>query len=357
LKLTDRFRSSFYEKYKKIEIREHNLLYLFLEITKRCNMSCLHCGSDCKTVPDSPELTTESWFKIIDYFVANYSKQLVFVITGGEPTLHPDLAKIGAYITSKNRRWGMVTNGMLLNQDKFAQLVKAGLYSITLSLDGLEKAHNILRNNPKAFQKVLETLEIIGKSSVKFKDVVTCVYSENLNDLDALGELLLHYNINSWRLFRIFSIGRAAANPQTKISFEQTQTMLDWLAKNRPKYIRKGLSVNYSCEGWMPFDRDRTIREQPFFCRAGVNIASILADGNITGCSNNHSDFYRGNILTEDFAKVWNTNFDDFRHRNWLKNTVCISCEHIEKCQGSSIHLWDLKSERPSFCYVKNLDL
>ena len=319
-------------------------------------MTCLHCGTDCKTVPDSPELTTESWKKIIDYFAENYSEQTVFVITGGEPLLHPDLAEIGEHIKNRNRRWGMVTNGMLLTETKFRELENAGLYSMTVSLDGLEKAHNTLRNSSKAFQQILKSLAIIGNSSLKFKDAVTCVYSGNLNQLDEIAELLLKNNMNSWRLFRIFLSGRALKNPETQLSFEQTRQMLDWIANNREKYARRGLNINYSCEGWMPFDEDRKIRESPFFCRAGVNIASILADGNITGCSNNHIDFYRGNIVTDDFATVWDNKFDDFRHRKWLKSTICDSCEHITKCNGSSIHLWNLTSDKPGFCYVKDIE-
>lgn len=326
-----------------------------MEITKKCNMSCLHCGTDCKTVADSPELTTESWLKIIDYFAANYSEQLVFVITGGEPLVHPDLATIGSHIKSKNRRWGMVTNGMLLTQLKFEELENAGLYSMTISLDGLENSHNILRNNQNSFQKTLKALEIIGKSSLKFKDAVTCVYFQNLNQLDEIAELLLKYKMNSWRLFRVFLSGRALINPITQLSFEQTQQMLDWISKNRKKYSAKGLNINYSCEGWMPLDEDRQIRETPFFCRAGVNIASILADGNITGCSNNNKDFYRGNIINDNFSTIWNTEFGDFRERKWLELTICNSCEHVKKCNGSSVHLWKLKSDKPGFCYMKNL--
>lgn len=356
MKISDKIRSTLYEKYKKIEISEHNLLYLFLEITKKCNMSCLHCGTDCKSVPDSPELTTESWLKIVDYIVENFSDQIVFVITGGEPLVHPDLIKITEHIKSKNRRWGMVTNGILLTEKKFEELQNAGLYSITVSLDGLETAHNKLRNSPNAFAKALKSLEIIGKSNLKFKDAVTCVFSENLHQLDEIAELLLKNGMNSWRLYRIFLSGRALFNPITQLTFEQTQEMLVWISNNRKKYAERGLDISYSCEGFMDFEIDRKIRKNPYFCRAGVNIASILADGNITGCSNNHTDFHRGNIVTDNFANVWNNNFGDFRERKWLKSTICESCEYIKKCGATSIHLWNLKTDRPGFCYMKDLE-
>ena len=89
-----KIQEKFHNKYKQLEVKDHNLLYLFLEITRKCNLSCIHCGSDCSADFQSPELTTESWMKIIDYISEKYSDELAFVISGGEPTVHPNLLKI-----------------------------------------------------------------------------------------------------------------------------------------------------------------------------------------------------------------------------------------------------------------------
>jgi len=347
--------STAHRYYKKFEIKDHNLLYLFLEITRKCNLKCLHCGSDCIADAQSPELTTDSWLKIIDYFCERYSPELTFVITGGEPLVHKDMITIVTRIKNNNRRWGMVSNGMALNPEKFKALVDAGLYSITLSIDGLENAHNKLRNNPIAFNKAITALEIVGKSALKFKDAVTCVYPDNLNQLNAVAELLVDKGITSWRLFRIFPSGRAENNASIQLSFSQTQQMLDWIKTNKPVYAERGLNINLSCEGWLPFSEDKQLRDEPFFCRAGVNIASVLCDGHITGCSNNDKSFYRGNILNDDFSYVWENNFNDFRQREWTSNTVCNDCEHVKECMAGSIHLWNFGEKKPKFCYAKEI--
>jgi MoaA/NifB/PqqE/SkfB family radical SAM enzyme len=83
LNLKNILKEKLHNAYKKEELKKHYLQYLFLEITKKCNLNCLHCGSDCSKDISSPELTTESWFKIIDYFKSNFSESVVFVITGG----------------------------------------------------------------------------------------------------------------------------------------------------------------------------------------------------------------------------------------------------------------------------------
>ncbi|OGQ83397.1 MAG: hypothetical protein A2289_16260 [Deltaproteobacteria bacterium RIFOXYA12_FULL_58_15] len=346
-------REQAFRAYKDIEVREHCLLYLFLEITRRCNLNCLHCGSDCTANTDAPELTTESWLKIISYVKEHFGDKVAFVITGGEPLVHPDLKSIVSHINRLGMRWGMVTNGMSLNKTWLDQLIDRGLYSITLSLDGTRDAHNELRNHKLAFDKVTGALELLGKSSIEMMDAVTCVYPGNLKQLDEIGQILLANGIPAWRLFRIFPSGRAANNSRLLMTHEQTWEMLDWIAERRPFYAEKGLKVGASCEGYVPFKQDRAIRDFPFFCRAGVNMASILCDGTITGCTNNHHSFYQGNILRDSFADVWQTRFAAYRRRDWIKKTNCSTCSDVKKCEGGSIHLWKLGDAEPAFCYLK----
>ena len=341
--------------YKQIEIKEHSLSYLFIEITRKCNLNCLHCGSDCKAETNFPELSTESWLKIIDYIEATYSNSVAIIITGGEPLMHPDIYKIGQYIHEKNMRWGIVTNGIILNEKRLTKLINSGIHSITLSLDGLENAHNWLRDNKLAFKNTSHALSLIGNSNIAFKDVVTCVSPKNLEELPQIADFLIANKINDWRLFRIFPSGRAKNNKELNLSFEQTKEMLQFIIKNKKAYKKKKLNVNLSCEGWVPMQTDLKVRDNPFFCRAGINIASVLSDGTITGCTNNQEGFHVGNILNDDFSFVWENKFNIFRQREWINDTDCKNCKHIKQCNGSSIHLWEMGDKKPKFCYEVDL--
>ena len=277
------------------------------------------------------------------------------MLTGGEPLLYPGLLDIGKRIVKHKMRWGMVTNGFALTREKLNALIDAGMYSITLSLDGLESTHNYIRNNDLAFKRAQEALTLLGSSQVPVVDVVTCVYPKNLNQLDQIASVLLQSNITLWRLFRIFPSGRAVKNSQILLNFSQTQSMIDWVKKNRPCLKNKGLTVSLSCEGYLPFHVDKKVRDQPFFCRAGINIASILCDGTITGCPNNDPSFYEGNIIKEDFTHLWLHGFSRFRKREWIKKTVCYNCRMVHDCMGGSIHLWECGTKKPRFCYVKDI--
>ena len=126
MNLKSKINNKLHQLYKQKEIKNHHLQYLFLEITKKCNLNCLHCGSDCKKDVKAPELTTESWFKIIDYIKEQFSKSVALVITGGEPLMHPQLINIGQHIHNNEMRWGMVTNGMLLTSEILNRLQTAG---------------------------------------------------------------------------------------------------------------------------------------------------------------------------------------------------------------------------------------
>lgn len=347
-----KIREKAWDLYRNIEQREHSLQYLFLEITKKCNLNCLHCGSDCKAENSAAELTTESWLKIVDYVKAHFGEQVLFVISGGEPLIHPDIFKIGLHITDAGMKWGMVTNGMKLDDDSMKKLVDSGIYSITVSVDGTEKNHNYLRNSSNAFKTIEKALDLIGKAQIPMKDAVTCVYPANLGELDEIATLLIKNKIPSWRLFRIFPNGRAEKNKELHLTKENTAKMLEWIAQNRAEYKRSGLTVSASCEGFLPFKQDVNVRDYPFFCRAGINIAGILSDGTITGCTNNHPGFSQGNILKDDLAKVWERKFEDFRERKWIEKTTCVSCKYLKKCRGGSIHLWKKGEISPRFCYV-----
>ncbi|MBN1646944.1 MAG: radical SAM protein [Spirochaetales bacterium] len=290
---------------------------------------------------------------MIRYAAKAFGKDLCFVITGGEPLVHRDLVQITAAIKDTGCRWGLVTNGILLTRERLAALEGNNLASLTLSLDGEEESHEYLRNRKGSWQAVRRALEALGQSSVPFKDAVSCIYPRNLNELDSMADILLGHNIDHWRLFRIFPSGRAKHNPNLHLSAEQTAQMISWIRNNRKKYKKAGLAIDLSCEGYLPFRIDRQVRSEPFFCRSGINFASVLVEGNITGCSNNAPGFYQGNILTDDFKSVWDKKFDIYRDESKLKKGMCADCRHFPSCRGGSIHLWESENSGPVFCYLE----
>jgi len=340
--------------YKKLETRDHELLYLFLELTRKCNLTCLHCGSDCTANELNGHLDLDQWLAIVDYCKDRFSPELTFVFTGGEPLLFPGIATLGRKVVENGMRWSLVTNGMLLHQKTLNKLVQAGVYGLTISLDGLEGSHNRLLGSTAAFRKALSAIEIAGESGIPVTDVVTCVFPDNRMELDSVAELLIERNIPNWRLFRIFPSGRAKKNDELLLSFSQTREVIGWIKENKKRLARRGLTVNASCEGFLHFEEDRLVRDTPYFCRSGISIASVLVDGTITGCPNNDPEFYEGNVLRDELWEVWDQGFGRFRDREWSRKGVCGDCGYFKECLGNSLHLWHEGADRPAFCYEKD---
>ena len=141
------FKRWLFRVFRKNETAIHELNYLFWECTWRCNLSCRHCGSDCKSESCVPDMPFQDFLKAVEPLAQRYPRDSVIIaITGGEPLLRPDLAECGKILRNKGLRWGIVTNGMLYDEAMHAKLTAAGLSSITVSLDGLEATHNRKRN-------------------------------------------------------------------------------------------------------------------------------------------------------------------------------------------------------------------
>jgi radical SAM protein with 4Fe4S-binding SPASM domain len=347
----DVFRQWAWRGYKRLETKVHQLRYLFFEVTRRCNLACIHCGSDCSQEASMPEMTLASWISIMDYVKAHWNPFIV--VTGGEPLVRPDLCELTAALANRQLVWGMVTNGLALDQAVFDTLVGNGLSSITLSLDGDRDRHQHIRRHPRAYDQALAAMNIIGASSLRFKDVVTCVYPGNLDLLQSLADQFVGSGMNSWRLFRIFPKGKAARHPELFLDHAQSWRLVEWIRDHRALYRQRGLDISFSCEGYLPFTLDRQVRPDPFFCRAGINIASILSDGTITGCNNNGTQYHQGNVAVDDFHTVWENGFTEYRDRSWLRTGRCAGCAQWRDCQGGSIHLRDKTMDGPQFCYVQ----
>lgn len=345
-------RRAVHPAYRYLETAVHPLRYLFLEITQKCNLRCLHCGSDCSANTKLDELNTEQWIGFIDYLAAHYSpKQLFIVITGGEPLCHPDLDLILARIHKHRFRFGMVTNGYGLSAQTISKLGRFGINSVTVSLDGTRASHDWLRGREGSFERAIRGIAMLARENIQFLDVVTCANPKNLNELSDVLALLRRAGVKRWRIFSIFPIGRAKDNPSLLLSDEQVRVLLRWIAKMREELRGSDFDLDFSCEGYLPKDMDNDVRTEPYFCRAGICIGSVLGDGSISACPNIPRSLVQGNIQTDDFAQVWEQRFLPFRDREWMKQAHCVSCDQWKRCKGNSLHLWDEEKNQTGYCH------
>lgn len=368
------------------EAQLHPLRTLFWECTLRCNMSCRHCGSDCKVQPDVKDMPAADFLRVIDSITPHVDTHKVFIIfTGGEALLRPDLEEVGLELYRREYPWGVVTNGFLLDERRLQSLMASGMHSITVSLDGFEEQHNWIRRHPQSFEKATAAIRLLAQQKDILWDVVTCVNPRNYPHLKEFREYLVSLGVPAWRLFSIFPMGRAAGNPELQFTDEQFRGLLDFIKECRktPSPLRgtpplegesqsaqtgstpvtagadsshrqgssplqgevaegqRGvINVSYACEGFLG-EYEQKVRDHFFHCRSGVDVASIRCDGAISGCTSVRSHMDQGNIYKDDFWDVWKNRFQVMRDRSWARKDQCASCKVWRYCEGSGLHLYD----------------
>lgn len=328
---------------KNLQIKTHELQYLFWECTLRCNLSCRHCGSDCNSSADVKDMPAQDFLDVLEKIKNHVDQQKsIVVITGGEPLMRNDLEEVTGKIRDLGYNWGMVTNGYLMTEDRFKKLFASGLKSMTISLDGMEEDHDWLRGKNGSFKNALNAVKMAAEASKKglVFDVVTCVNQRNFNHLEKFKELLISCGLKRWRTVRIFPKGRAAEDKELKLTPEQMKDFMSFMKRTRDE---GKITASYGCEsflgGW-----ELEVRDKPFFCIAGVIVGSVLVDGSISACPSLRADYIQGNIYKDDFMDVWENKFDNMRNREWLKTGECKDCKVWKYCKGNGLHLRDEKS-------------
>ena len=351
----------------------HPLQQLFWESTLRCNVHCLHCGSDCSSSEVTPDMPAEDFLRVIDQSVTPHvdPHKVLIIISGGEPLMRTDLAEVGKALKQRGYPWGMVTNGLAMTEKRFKELMASGLRSMAISFDGMKDNHNWMRQHPLAFDGATRAIKLAAQYGVQrgsmvvqhssklsnterealnnieqalapaeqpnrlIWDVVTCVNQRTINQLDEMREYLWSIGVRNWRLITIDPMGRAAENPELLLSPEQHRYLLDYIRDRR----KEGLHISYSCEGFMP-DYEGEIRDYLFHCMAGISVASILIDGSISACTSIRGKYYQGNIYKDDFWDVWENRFESYRNREWMrKQEPCNNCKLFRYCEGGGMHL------------------
>ncbi len=344
---------SLFQQHKRNQSKLHELTYLFWECTLRCNLNCIHCGSDCTKEALTNDMPPEDFLKVLDNITphVNPHKTMV-VITGGEPLMRKDLEKCGEEIYKRGFPWGMVTNGFGLTQNRFNALLESGLRSITISLDGLNpETHDWFRGKNGSWEKAVDAISRVAATPGLMYDVVTCINKKNITDLNAIKELLISRNVKRWRLFTVFPKGRAKENQLLQLSNTEFVVLMEFIKNTRNE---GKIDVSYGCEGFLG-NYELEVRSTPFFCQAGIHIGSVLADGSISACPSLRADYIQGNIYKDDFWTVWNEKYEIMRDRSWTKTGKCATCKFYKYCEGNGLHLRDEVTGELLCCHLELL--
>ena len=308
------------------ELIKHPVLSnLFLEVTLRCNAKCEHCGSSCGYKIPKDEISAEDLKKTLLEIHEHYGASNVFLtVTGGEPLMRKDLFDIMEYAVSLGFRWGMTTNGMLINKRIIDEYRRTNMESISISLDGLKETHESFRRVPGSFDKIMNAIDLLKDlETLKSLQITTVANKKNLDELEDIYQLLLEKGIKEWRVMCVDPIGRAYDNDGILLDKEGLIKMFEFI---REKRLEGKMIVDYDCSHYLGLKYEQILRDHSFICGAGIFIGSILANGDICVCPNvRDSSLVQGNIKTDSFVDTWENKYEIFRKKRLTTNEKCKS--------------------------------
>jgi radical SAM protein with 4Fe4S-binding SPASM domain len=355
--LKQRFNLWAWRHYVDFEARHPRLSYLFWEATLACNLACRHCGSDCHRSQDtSAELKAG---EVVDAFRAidrDFGHRNVFVaVTGGEPLVRPDLFEVMAEVGGRLRfPWGMVTNGWSVDAGVVEACRRTRMRTVVVSLDGATAASHDWLRGAGSFDRAVEAIRLFLAAGWRDGLQVTSTFHHrNIGELEAMQALLVRLGVRDWRVVSVFPNGRALRQQDFLLEPGELARLLDFLAERRRTPLP--IKLSYGDEGFLGCRYERRVRDFFFACFAGVRIASILANGDISGCPNIPRTLVQGNVRHESLKEVWEGRFQPYRDRSWMRQGPCAGCRDFGICKGNSMHLWDSGSGGPKLCHVARL--
>lgn len=327
-----------------------DLRILLFEITQKCNAKCDHCGSRCD-INSEENLTKEEILGVFRDVKENIGTDCMINISGGEPLMRRDLFEIMEEASQMGFDWGMVTNGVLINDNVIAKMKKSGMKTITVSLDGLAETHESLRHLPGSFDIILKNLEKLKKAD--FLDVVQVTFTsnkKNYKDFPKLYEILDSIGVDSVRTSFIDPIGRAEDNKDLLLDRKEMQYLINFT--NRINKMGR-TSIVWGCCHFL----NNKLDKRKFACFTGIWSASILYNGDIFVCPNvpRRPELIQGNIRKDKFSEVWKNKYEWFRNKPLPDK--CKECKYRDRCDGDSVHTMDFDKNEPKFCYKDIFDI
>lgn len=332
------------------------LQQLFLEITPRCNLSCIHCGSRCDEHAQTDEVSFEEYEALLARVREAFGTKVFIVLTGGEPMLRADIYELGALIRDLGFTWGMTTNATLIGPEAAERLVASGLASVSVSVDGTAETHDAVRRHAGAFDAALAGVRnLAATGALKSLQVTSVMNHQTIGELDALFDLMVDLPIDSWRVANVEPIGSALAHPEILFQPEDYARLFEFIRAKR----EQEWPVSYGCCHYLGLGYEGELRDWFWLCNAGIHVMSVMHTGDIGSCLDieRTPETVFGNIRTHDIAEVWRDGFSVYRGTDGLaeRNETCAACSQKRWCRGDAAHSWDFARNEPRVCMLRDL--
>lgn len=341
------------------------------ELTLRCNLACLHCGSRADSArPD--ELSTAEALDLVRQLAEVGIGEVSLI--GGEAFLRPDWMEIARAVTDAGMIATLTTGGLGLGKTMAARVRDAGIRSVSVSLDGLEASHDYQRGRKGSWQHAIAAIGHLREAGVEVGA------NSQINRLSApefprLYEVLRDAGAFAWQIQFTVPMGNAADNHRILLQPVELLDVFPMLALIASRAERDGLIVqsgnNVGYYG--PYERllrGARLKDRNFWqgCAAGAQVLGIEADGAIKGCPSLPTAAYvGGNVRERPLSEIiraaealnfnMNAGTDAALEAMW---GFCRGCEFARLCRGGCAwtqHVFfDRRGNNP-YCHHRALSL
>jgi AdoMet-dependent heme synthase len=333
------------------------------EITRNCNLNCVHCRAAATRGPYSGELDTDACLRLLDQIAE--TGQPIVILTGGEPLLRDDIFQVARYGTDKGLRMVMAPNGTLITPAVAQKMSAAGIQRISISLDGADRAsHDRFRGVDGAYDGAMQGVEHARKAGIEFQ-INTTITKANLAQIPKIQQLAVDLGAVAHHIFLLVPTGRGKYIVDQEISAEEYEDTLNWFYDQRektplqlkatcaPHYYRilrqrareEGKTVTFDSHGLDAVTRG---------CLGGTGFCFISHRGIVQPCGFLHVN--SGDVTRTSFSEIWKHSkvFNNLRNFDELTGK-CGACEYKRVCGGCRARAFeatgDYMAEEPLCSY------
>lgn len=299
---------------------------VYLLITERCNLHCPHCIRKVKT-RGSCDFSLANLNQLLAR-VDELFEQHTYVITGGEPTLHPCFCTIVDRTIQTEGSVAITTNGT--KADAFAPLrFHANRINIQVSLDGEREVHDSIRG-AGSFDLAVGTVKDLLASGFHVT-VASVVNKINVNTILLLSEVVSQLHVASWSLSMEQAFDAEAKS--RALTTGEWNSFVDEMIRiaKVPIKIRKLFDFGLFEKMEARLGKERIAQCAVSNCGVGRAKVYVYPDGTVLPCTC-LPELAIGNILSDD-AALLRKRFEGIRCEP-AENSVCHACRWKYFCNG-----------------------
>ncbi len=216
---------------------------VFWEVTKGCNLRCIHCRATATELSSPTDLPTTKALAIIDQIAA--AANPILVLSGGEPLYRSDIFQLARYATDKGLRVALATNGTLVTREVARMVVDSGVKRVSISLDGAEAdTHDSFRGIPGAFDAAVQGLRNLKALGMSVQINMT-IAKHNAHQLPAVLELAKRLGADALHTFLLVPVGCGVdIASEQMIDPQEYERMLNWFYD---RSLEGGIELKATC--------------------------------------------------------------------------------------------------------------